>query len=400
GKINENMKKYCLLFIFAFIFCATISAQTTRVYFIEPEIHIGKIVPNTSRFPSTSISPGLHLNIGWRDETQGNGWANFYNYPQVGLEIGYDWLGEKDLFGSRFSAQTYIIIPTKKDLSKGVQFKMGIGAAYFNKPYDSVTNPENDYVGSPFTWAFELILQKAILIQENTFKIGFGYVHSSNGHTVLPNYGLNSAVLTLGYQLYPKKNKLNQKLNSDKNKYSDKHFYLIKRFGIGWHELGGPITPIGGDVKPIYSTGLSGGILLRKHILVRTGFLYRYYEQYSNYIKENNLTEYSKNKNWSASNILFFVGGEFLIGHFSMDIEGGLNIMKPFYKTHFEVFEKTNNYDKITKQLIATRLGMNIYLFNTNKLPKHNISVGGYINANFGQADFSELNFNYVLKIK
>ncbi len=43
------------------------------------------------------------------------------------------------------------------------------------------------------------------------------------------------------------------------------------------------------------------------------------------------------------------------------------------------------------KSLFPTRLGVKLYLFNTNKIPKNNLYIGANINANYTQADFSEL---------
>ena len=51
-------------------------------------------------------------------------------------------------------------------------------------------------------------------------------------------------------------------------------------------------------------------------------------------------------------------------------------------------------------KLVATRLGMNLYLFDTNKLPQHNFFVGANINANLGKADFTEFSIGYTYTLK
>lgn len=38
------------------------------------------------------------------------------------------------------------------------------------------------------------------------------------------------------------------------------------------------------------------------------------------------------------------------------------------------------------------------YLWSTNNAPKHNTFIGAHINANIGQADFTELSFRYVYR--
>ena len=46
--------------------------------------------------------------------------------------------------------------------------------------------------------------------------------------------------------------------------------------------------------------------------------------------------------------------------------------------------------------LIATRVGINLYLINTNTLPKNNLFVGGNINANMAKADFTDFSIGYT----
>ena len=91
----------------------------------------------------------------------------------------------------------------------------------------------------------------------------------------------------------------------------------------------------------------------------------------------------------------------------------GLNIYKPFYKIDWqlnqgytyengngdnvEVLGELNRYYEI-KRTVSARMGLKYYLWTTNKAPKHNVFVGAHINANLGQADFTELSFGYVYR--
>ncbi|MDE5420378.1 hypothetical protein L3073_16700 [Ancylomarina sp. DW003] len=106
--------------------------------------------------------------------------------------------------------------------------------------------------------------------------------------------------------------------------------------------------------------------------------------------------DYIDSPSWNASNIYFHLGSEFLIGHFGLDIEGGLNLYKPFYKEYYETHGSSNELKYKLKKYFSSRMGLNFYIINTNKLPKNNFFIGANINANFGQADFTELNFGYM----
>jgi hypothetical protein len=45
-------------------------------------------------------------------------------------------------------------------------------------------------------------------------------------------------------------------------------------------------------------------------------------------------------------------------------------------------------------------LGLRYYAITAKKAPQHNVFVAANINANLGQADFSELSFGYVYSPK
>ncbi len=87
------------------------------------------------------------------------------------------------------------------------------------------------------------------------------------------------------------------------------------------------------------------------------------------------------------------------MGHIGIDIMGGLNLYKPFYSEFNTVYEKNTGFRYLLKKHLASRMGLNLYVLNTNKLPKHNAFIGAHINANFGQADFTEFSIGYQLNI-
>ena len=230
--------------------------------------------------------------------------------------------------------------------------------------------------------------------------MGGGYLHSSNGHTQLPNFGMNSATLSLSAQFFTKPIDLNpSKKNMEFKADRTKHYFVTARFGYGWQEYGGTRGPVGGIKKGVYSYMFGGGIIFRQHIKVRTGFSYRLYQHYLDDIKETEFPKYIDNPKWNASNIFFLLGTELLIGHVGMDIEGGINLHKPFYEQFYQDYEKGNG-DFWLKNTFPARMGLKYYLVNTNRKPIQNIFIGIHVNANFGQADFAEVSFGYSYLLK
>ena len=86
-------------------------------------------------------------------------------------------------------------------------------------------------------------------------------------------------------------------------------------------------------------------------------------------------------------------------------------MFKPAYKIDWRINEGWDNaprdipgnwvYGEFTtkyqlKQIVYSRLGLKYYLLGTDQVPTHNIYVGAHINANLGQADFSEVSLGYT----
>ncbi len=296
------------------------------------------------------------------------------------------------------SANPYVAFPVFNKSKADYHLKIGMGVAYFNTIFDSIQNHTNLMVSSHVTWDFKLFLYRTLINKEDfSLRMGLGFSHESNGHTVIPNKGINSGLISLSGQFYKNKNNLNQLPSRVKGKnHSPKKFFINYREGFGWHAQNEAEGPQVGRIKPVYALSLSAGNIYNKHIKLRAGFTYKLYEQYRTHLTENNIEGLSDNVTLSSSAIVAFVGTEFLMSHFSMDMEVGINLYKPFYRE----YNPSNKIGISLMKLVATRLGVNAYLFNTNKLPKHNFFVGGNINANLGKADFTEFSLGYTYTFK
>ena len=373
-------------------------ASGQKHHFIETELMGGKIVPNYSvNFPKSTIQSAIAINIGTLNKDT-SGWAKYYNYPETGLSFFGSYLGNNKIYGNQFSLSPYIQFKLNNK-SKPFYIKLAIGASYFTTHFDSISNTDNVAIGSSFTWGFQAFLYKSIYHNNGVhLRLGGGYSHASNGHTQLPNFGLNSGLLSLAAQFYNPKKEVKQ-LTSTVSKQKSKNLFINFRQGLGFHELGATAEPVGGIKREVYTSSLSFGVVFNKHLKIRSGFAYRYYEQYNNYIKETENPDFINNPILSSSNLYFFIGSEFLMGHVGLDVMGGLNLYKPFYKEFNTAYEKNDGVKYLLKKLFTTRMGLNLYLLDANKLPKHNVFIGAHINANFGQADFTEFNLGYQFLI-
>ena len=381
-----------------------------KAFFVEPEYMIGRIVPNyVNRFPQSDLQHALSLSLGTMKLDSNNKWSKCYNHPQTGVQLFYSYLGNNRIFGHQFSALTYISLNVFNRAKKPYYLKMGLGAAYFTTYYDSITNRRNLNVGSPFAWAFQASAYKTLTEKNGlNLKAGLVFSHASNGHTTLPNYGTNSLLISFAAQFYNKKHETyqicsNRKLNRENR---IRNYIIGAHQGFGFHEYGDKDGPVGGDKKAVYSSSIFVGKVYNSHFRLNTGLTYRYYEVYQQQIESRNLTKFMDNPKWSSSNLVAFIGGEYYMGHVGLEAELGINVYKPFYK-QFEddfplnvQFKGYMQFKSYFKRLFSTRLGLNFYLINANKMPKHNFFAGPHIKANAGQADFTEIVFGYQYLIK
>jgi hypothetical protein len=180
------------------------------------------------------------------------------------------------------------------------------------------------------------------------------------------------------------------------SKKQSRNYFISARTGVGVHQLGGAMGSFDDETRIVKSISISGGAVFNKMIKLSLGLTYRYYQQYYNYLSLKKSYELSENLFWNSSNIFIFVGCELFIGRISMDSEFGINLFKPFYEEFDRVFEDDSEISYQLKKIFATRFGMKAYAISTSKNPKNNVYLGLHINANFGQADFSEMSLGYV----
>jgi len=176
------------------------------------------------------------------------------------------------------------------------------------------------------------------------------------------------------------------------------------------------LSEIFNDRKEVYTIEASYGKIINSTFKFGLGLFYRFYEHYYDYIKnEEQLIEelypYFGEKPFRYStNYGITAAAELLMGHVGAELSIGFNIYKPAYKIEWQlndgytyqsggqtiiVLGELDSYYEI-KRSIPARLGLKWYFISTNKNPRHNLFLGAHLNANLGQADFTELSLGYV----
>lgn len=426
------MKKkitYLFLIITLYGFAQKNDSTSFKGHFIIPEILFGKTQPANSGFPETDLQKSLSISFGSHQDKNIQEWAYRLRYPKTGLTFTFTDYGNKDFVGYSATLMPFLEYGVlKKLLKKRFNMNLGMGASYYTQKYEGVPFSNNNIIennnraiSTRISWAVKAFFYYDVFKENNAnWRIGAGLLHQSNGHTKLPNQGLNSFLFSVSRQSNHnfKKKYIPAETELPKEDYEKStQSYFTIRSGFGTNVL----SEVFNDRKGVYTLAASYGKILNKTFKIGLGFYYRYYESYNTYIENGEelvveqFPHFQENSFKYSTSYGVFISSEIFLGHIGIEADLGYNFYKPFYEIDWKLnqgfywdfynedgtYETTYVLGELTskyklKKAILARLGLKYYLFNNNKSPKSNVFIGATINANLGQADFTELSIGYV----
>ena len=317
-------------------------------------------------------------------------------YPRMGVMFSVTDGGNNKVFGRQYALVPLVFLTPGKPARGPVRFEMqlGLGAGFYDRPYHPDKNPDNMLFAGQAIWHFQLGLgMTASLRQHMAVQGGILWTHGSSGHTRLPSVGWNVFAARLSFRgLFTAKK---QHYTNDTSYTFDKKIRFGFRIGVGWMQRGDAFT----DVTPGKQYYVLNGSFfvsrrLGKIYKLQTGLIYRYYENYARAIKDWQVAE--KHSFLQSSALIWYIGNELQFGRFSFQVDVGANLYKPFFQTYFNQIEKGNRVTYWTQQILTTRIGAGVYVLDPYKHPGHNVFFHAHVNANVGQAEFTELGIGYV----
>lgn len=364
-------------------------------FHITPELQFGLTLPSNSNFPSRKIQKSLQINISKKHYTSSKKWTSLLNYPTTGIAVSFTDFGNVDKLGKAISLSPFIEYNFKKQKLSRLYLKTGLGISYINKLYDSQTNAYNRAVLTHYNVHYYLLMNYKLMLNKRfPVKIGGGYLHHSNAHSKLPNMGLNSAIISLSSNIYFSENNKNIDKNSTLVPKTYQTYFEFKN-GMGYHDF----LSENHAKKNIWVYSISGGTIYKDTYKIGFGLSYRKYQHYYDYIVEKQIDEFIENPNLNASNLFVYLHTEIMMDHVSLNIDGGLNLFKPFYKTHYLIEENQLDFSYELKKLFLGRMGLKLYMNNTHNLPTNNLFIGAHINSTLSQADFFEFSVGFVHRL-
>lgn len=373
-------------------------------YFAVSQSDSSHIILNNKFNPSFNVYPGViiknypgvpdeffagFLSINYTFKTRGSDiWHSYYHYPKIGIENIFGGFNNKSL------GYTFGFIPNMEFTNtKAYSFKIGFGVTYFNKPFDVIQNPDNLYIGRHFTNLTIFSFGHHLSIGKSTeLNYGISFLHSSDGHTALPNVGMNCVLFNVGFQKKPSNQKSNfVKTDSLKNK----SVYSC-RLGLGYHEFGETTKATGGPSYPSYHLTFYASRLYKNIHAADVGFTFSYYTSFRDYIVNQEV--YDDKIIRKSSTGVVFLAHEFIFGKIGFNTQLGIYVYNPFVIEQKKIEGSWNNTAEKIEAFNTNRLGLVYYpLKKKNTLNKVNkqLMLGVYIKANLGQADLFEYSLGY-----
>ena len=338
---------------------------------IEARFHYGKIVRNYGNMPDRREAGLFELFVG--KQTNGEkDWQQIYGLPQTGVSFFYGGLGNNAVLGSVFGIVPNITFGSASKKKWNVKVTLGIGFAYFNKPYNTVSNEKNEVIGSSITnmSMAELYLQRN-LTPRLSLTGGFLAMHCSNGHYQVPNVGMNLPALNIGLKYYPETRNYDfprREVTVPKGKIR-----LNVRFGMGIHEFAGTFGPVGGPKYTIYHTSVYLSKRYGRVSNVYAGFEAKYYTDFYQYIVKNDY--FPSHPHMNATVLTYFMAHELMIHKLGFLLEGGLELYNPFYKKYHSDEANKTIFDFL-ETYTSSKIGLQYYLFDPKYCNAPNVFLG------------------------
>lgn len=352
----------------------------------EAAFHAGYIVKNSGEVPGNK-TPFL-VTINPSVQTRGEQyWHQFYGFPRLGCRFTFGNLGNTKELGRLVGVTPNMTIKTSAGKWYLPSVNLGLGLAWFSKPYDEKLNPRNFYIGSHITALAEASVQfERNLTPKTDLIAGFRVIHCSNSHYQVPNLGLNLISVYAGVVVntLPK-----NALKAEKRiiELPEPKIRLNFRSGIGIHELARTLGPAGSPKYKIYVNALYLSRRYGKINNVHAGLEINYYQSFYNFIVDHNF--FKSDHHLKSTVFTAFLAHELMISRFSLLTQGGINLYNKFYNSYISMYKSEGGVSLALKKIFSTRLGLQCYLFDPMHHSGTNIFLGAYIKANFGQADFA-----------
>ena len=336
--------------------------------------------------PTHNMQKGMFATIRKQDF---NAYSSHYGNPYSGVMLSFHDLGNKQVLGHAVGLQYQFSMEQSLGQHWRSFERINIGGIWVSKPYHFIHNPGNIVFGSSLSALITASAGLSFIANPFAFSTHISYWHSSNGHTVLPNVGMNTPMLmaSVEYRLSDRYRKEIPTLELPTQ------FAWIIYGALGFNEAGGTVRPTNGSTykKQLFATGATW----RLRTIHRLSLTAEMYHDETYRLWNTTMQWNTTSPRLASSAVMLMAGHEFIYGRFSLLIQAGLNIYNPtLHRLIGEVEQET--VSNRLKSHIPGRFALRYYI---NK-PEYNAGsafVQAAVKSNMGQADFFELGIGLLI---
>lgn len=181
------------------------SAPQSSSLWVRANVASGATLEDLGLGPTLGAS-GLRtaaLEVGWRLRGD-SGWRHEYNGPSLGVGLLAGDVSGRVPFGDPAGAYAFFHWPMFVARRAEVRLELAAGVAGGWQPYDAISNPEQQAIGSPVTALVQISSTVAVHLDDRWgLHVGVSASHFSNGALTQPNRGLTALSPSLGLAFQP-----------------------------------------------------------------------------------------------------------------------------------------------------------------------------------------------------
>ncbi len=202
-----GIKKYIIVFqIIAFLLNsdfakAQVQNSPKEDFILSAQGHAGYIIEHRNNMGNLIKGHIYGVELNYIFKTNGcKTWHQVYKYPELGLCYLHIYLSNPTQLGNLEAFYPYTNIRLNKIKHKtALNLRLATGICYVTKPFDRITNHQNEAIGSHLNAFVNLRLSTSTMLTKAwRLDAGAGLSHASNGAYETPNLGLNMVTVNLG----------------------------------------------------------------------------------------------------------------------------------------------------------------------------------------------------------
>lgn len=348
---------------------------------IEGNFYVGTTLDIHPFFPETDLTTTYEVNINFN--TRGRKyWHQHHGFAELGISLSYTDFGNPEILG--FSLGALANISFRKRITDKLDLKLrpGFGLAWFERPFDEITNPDNYVIGSKVTAIVYAGASLDYALADNLeLSLGGAFWHYSNAHVRVPNIGANSMLAKLGLAYLPKGRKPSTRTHELLT--VDNKWRLNTSLGFGIHEVEGTVLPSGGPIYPVYG----GSVYASKRLTFKSqldfGINADYYTSFKDYIVTQEVFE--ENETANSWKIMAFGGHELFFGRVAFLTWFGVNL---YFPMRHQMIELGLLEEKFLHLHMSNMFGFQYYFKDISTSNKLNPYIGVRLKSIGGKADY------------